>query len=260
MSVVVTWTMRGRAAAAHDSASRVPPPVHAPGACRPRAPSRPATLARNHRISSLAWIGERASRYGSVRPYAVGLGAGERGRAEPRRAPARSAPADGSDRLRVREVRRRHAEVVLDRVVRPVELVGDAAVGAAGRAARGCACGSRRSPGRWPPCRCTAAHDIGGTPYGNSRLLVEERGREVDRRRDPVAHEDRDRGVGEVGRAVVEGDDDRVRAGRLAAGRAWRARRRASTTRCCAASHAICSSKRSTGRSSSSPEPRPTQW
>ena len=92
----------------------------------------------------------------------------------------------------------------------------------------------------------SAAHDIGGAPYGNGALLLEERGREVHRRRDAVAHEDRHRDVGEVGRAVVEGDDDRVVRRRLGRARAAASASSSVVTRPAAASSAICASKRST--------------
>ena len=51
--------------------------------------------------------------------------------------------------------------------------------------------------------------DRRGRRRGTRRAAFDEVGREVERRRDAVPHEDRQRDVDEVGGAVVEGDDDR---------------------------------------------------
>ncbi len=106
---------------------------------------------------------------------------------------------------------------------------------------------------------CTAAQDIGGAPYGNGSWSS----------RNAVA------------RYIVAGMWWRTRTGTAVSAKsagpssnvttigscsgtsgAANASSAASsvTTRFVAASTAICSSKRSTGRSSSRPEPRPTQW
>ncbi len=65
MSVVVRWTIRGRRVTSRH------PQYRQRLRARRMSSSKlmpPATLASNQRISSLAWIGERCSRYGSVRP------------------------------------------------------------------------------------------------------------------------------------------------------------------------------------------------
>ena len=111
MSVVVTWTTtRPRRAVTWL------PPRSGAGSRRRRSvvletPCRRRALRTNQRCPSLAWTGERASRYGSVAP--IGLGrvpatAAERNRART----ARSAAGEPSSGLRVREVdaaRARHA-------------------------------------------------------------------------------------------------------------------------------------------------------
>ncbi len=58
----------------------------------------------------------------------------------------------------------------------------------------------------------------GRRAVGEGPLLLDERGREVHGRRDAVGGEDRERGVDEVGRPVVEGEDDRVVTGRSRVG------------------------------------------
>ena len=73
----------------------------------------------------------------------------------------------------------------------------------------------------------SAAHETGGAPYGSSRCSSTNAVARYSVAGIAVLHEERHRDVGEVGGAVVEGDDHRVEraAGRVP--RARRARRRA---------------------------------
>ena len=105
-----------------------------------------------------------------------------------------------------------------------------------------------------------AAHDTGGAPYGNGRCSSMNAVARYIVTGILVAFEDRERDVGEVGRTVVERDDDRILGRRAPAQRAAPAHRSSVVTRPPAASSAICSSKRASGRSSSSPDPAPTRW
>ena len=125
MSVVVTCTTSGRPSRGRR---RVTAPVQAGGAARPRDAMPPAALRTNQRCPSLAWTGERASRYGSVAPIRVGAGT-----RDGRGAETRSHGPFGGRRteqgLGVREVARRAPDMLADQGDRPIELVVDLGFG-----------------------------------------------------------------------------------------------------------------------------------
>src|SRR4051812_10557757 len=137
MSVVVTWTSRGRGrplrASLTDTSSRLDVPV-APAVGRPPQRVLEAHAARDLALEVLPAVAALDRR--TREPVHVGLPGGvrtrarERGRTEPR-AYLRVGGFRRRNRLRVREVRARAAEAVLDQPARAVELVGDATRGQA---------------------------------------------------------------------------------------------------------------------------------
>ena len=186
-------------------APRVPAPVD-PAAkrglrapCRRRLALEPTASRRSLGSASAISGGGRCARTRSGR---VPASAADRKRRRTARSATREAAAPSGTRSRGRPRRRS-----LDQLVRAVELVVEIARDRAGRAARGCGCASRRRRARSTPTSRTPAHDSGWPSFGNGLPLLDERGREVERRRDLVLHEDRQGHVGEVGGAVVEGDD-----------------------------------------------------
>ena len=245
-----------------SSAPGVAPPVQRRGAASSSKRHAAGDLAPEpaHAVARLDRRAGEPVRIGAA--VAVRPGAGERGGAEAgahraRRPRATARRAFGYAKCAASTPR--WSSISVDRAV---ELVVDLGAGRAGRAARGVwVCEPTVDQAGRHARRASAAHDTGGAPSGKRALLLDERGREVERRRDAGGARGRAPRVGEVGGAVVEGDDDRV-AGPAGSGAASAssarvegddpaARRRAT---------AICSSKRSAGRSTSSPEPPPTRW
>ena len=181
MSTPTSRSASGSVTLAHDVLSNVIPP---------------ATFRSNHTRPSFTWMGERARRYRSVCADDVGPCACERGRSESV-AHQRLGCGRAAQRLRVREVERRVADVVGNRRDRSIELVGDFGLGGAVEQAMACGCASRwtrvrSSRRRAPPT------SVSGGPRVERLLVVDERCREVPRRRHAVANQDRQRNVDEI--------------------------------------------------------------
>ena len=266
MSVVVTCATERPARVVTWHASRVAHPVHrAPHGVLER-PCRPASLRSKNRMPSLH-LDRRAGeavRVGAAPRSETGSRACRRARRNgTARARAGSTSLDRGHGLRVREVERRLPE---RSPIRSIERSSSSAASAAacGRASGANACASRRSTRpvdarvaqRRPRERPAAGGKLDGRSSTKSVAEVERGG-------NLVPHEDRQRDLGEVGGAVVEGHHDRRfwrGSGDRPATGASSSRAMPSATHRPAATAAICSSKRPGSRSISSAEPPPTRW
>ena len=185
MSVVVTCTTSG------PGLRHVPASRSAPGSATRRNESSsampPATLRSKYRIPSLTWIGERARRYGSVAadpavPVRVHARAGERRRAEAlaheRARPRACRPRPSGTRSRPRPGRgARRSGRSTGRARRPRRRRR------CGRAGGACACAIRRRRARSRTRRAAPPTRPAAPPPGNEPPLLDEVGREVERRR-----------------------------------------------------------------------------